>query len=89
MNSFEALRFASLPVSPVALRSRVVYQTAFAQARSVLEIDGDGAAAREVRELFGHVWRQLNGEGRAPMRSANDDLGGARSRAGLNLLPIA
>lgn len=89
LKAFEALRFASLPVSPVALRSRVIYQTAFAQARSVLEIDAGGAAAREVRDLFGHVWRKLNGQGRPPMRSANDDLGGARTQAGLNLLPTA
>lgn len=89
LKAFEALRFASLPVAPVALRSRVVYQTAFAQARSVLEIDGGGAAAREVRDLFGHVWRQLNREVRAPLRSANDDLGASRSRAPFGLMPTA
>ncbi|MGA0606623.1 AAA family ATPase [Phenylobacterium sp. VNQ135] len=86
LKAFEALRFASLPVAPTALRSRVVYQTAFAQARSVLEIEPNGAAAGEVRELFAQVWRQLNGAGRAPMRSANDDLGRA---AGLRLVPTA
>jgi len=75
VKAFEALRFAGLPVVPVALRARVIYQTAFAQMRSVLEIDADGAAATEVRELFTHVWRRLKGEGRAPMRTANDDLG--------------
>lgn len=89
LKAFEALRFASLPVAPVALRSRVVYQTAFAQARSVMEMDGGGAAAREVQELFGHVWRQLNGEGRAPMRTANDDLGRTHARAGLAMVPTA
>jgi chromosome partitioning protein len=74
VKAFEALRFADLPVTPTALRSRVVYQTAFAQGRSVLEIDRDGQASAEVRELFGCVWKALGGERRAPMRSANDDL---------------
>lgn len=78
--AFEALRFASLPVSPCALRARMIYQTAFAQLRSVLEMEPDGAASAEVRELFAHVWRALNGAPRAPLRTANDDLG--RSDAG-------
>ena len=75
VKAFEALRFANLPVITTALRSRMVYQTAFAQARSVLEIDAGGPAAREVRTLFGQVWRRLNGEAPAPAASANDDLG--------------
>jgi chromosome partitioning protein len=74
MKAFEALRFAGLPVTPTALRSRLIYQSAFAQGRSVLEIDQDGAASGEVRELFLHVWKSLSGEVRAPMRTANDDL---------------
>jgi chromosome partitioning protein len=74
LKAFEALRFAGLPVTSTALRSRLVYQTAFAQGRSVLEIDRDGQASLEIRELFGSVWRALGGELRAPLRSANDDL---------------
>ena len=74
LKAFEALRFASLPVAPTAIRARMVYQTAFAQGRSVLEIDGDGQAAGEMRDLFSHVWRRLNGEWPAAMASANDDL---------------
>jgi chromosome partitioning protein len=74
MKAFEALRFASLPVSPVALRSRVVYQSAFAQGRSVLEIDRDGAASAEVRDLFKHVWGRLTVQIRPPVGAANDDL---------------
>lgn len=74
LKAFEALRFASLPVAPTAIRARMVYQTAFAQGRSVLEIDGDGQAAGEMRDLFSHVWRRLNGERPAAMASANDDL---------------
>lgn len=75
VKAFEALRFASLPVAPIALRSRIVYQTAAAQARSVLEMENGAAAAREIRDLFTHVWRHMNGEASAPMRTANDDLG--------------
>ena len=74
VKAFEALRFAGLPVSPVALRSRLSYQTAFAYGRSVLEIDSEGAAAVEVHELFKLAWGRLGGEIRAPLRTANDDL---------------
>ena len=74
VKAFEALRFAGLPVTPTALRSRLVYQTAFAQGRSVLEIDRDGAASAEVRELFLHLWKSLTGDMRTPLRTANDDL---------------
>ena len=76
LKAFEALRFAGLPVAPTALRSRVVYQSAFAQMRSVMEMDGEGAqaASAEVSELFSGVWRALNGDGRAAMKTANDDL---------------
>jgi len=74
VKAFEALRFANLPVAPTAVRGRMVYQTAFAQGRSVLEIDAGGPAAREMRDLFSHVWRRLNGERPAAMTSANDDL---------------
>jgi chromosome partitioning protein len=91
VKAFEALRFAGLPVAPIALRSRVGYQTAFAQMRSVLELDGQDSAAAEVRALFGEIWRRLRGEAPAPVRSANDDLGrGWTARAaGLTLAPIA
>jgi chromosome partitioning protein len=89
LKAFEALRFANLPVAPIPVRARMVYQTAFAQARSVLEIDAEGAAALEVRALFGHVWRRLNGERPAAMTSANDDLAraAARARGALGLVP--
>ena len=75
LKAFEALRFAGLPVTGTALRSRVVYQTAFAQRRSVLEIEGADQASDEVRALFSEVWKRLSGEKPAPVRTANDDLG--------------
>jgi len=81
VKALEALRFAGLPVTPIALRSRLIYQTAFAHARSVLEIDRDGAASAEVRELFAEVWRRLGGEIRGPLRTANDDLRRPAGRA--------
>jgi len=83
LKAFEALRFANLPVATTAVRARMVYQTAFAQGRSVLEIDAEGTAAREVRALFSHVWKRLNGERPAAVSTANDDL----ARAGLRLRP--
>lgn len=88
MKAFEALRFANLPVAGVAVRSRMIYQTAFAQGRSVLEIDAEGSAAHEVKALFAQVWRRLNGERPAPVVSANDDLSRVR-RGGLGLAPSA
>jgi len=81
VKAFEALRFAGLPVTPAALRARVVYQTAFAQGRSVLEIDQDGQASAEVRDLFKEVWRALGGERRLNLKSANDDLRRPAARA--------
>jgi chromosome partitioning protein len=72
VKAFEALRFAKLPVAPSALRARMVYQTAFGQGRSVMETEPDGAAAREVRALFGQVWRRLCGEPLIAPASAND-----------------
>lgn len=84
VKAFDALRFANLPVAPTAVRARMVYQTAFAQACSVLESDPDGAAAAEIRLLFSHVWRRLNGERVAPVASANDDL---RRTGALRLAP--
>jgi chromosome partitioning protein len=88
LKAFEALRFAGLPVTPVALRSRLIYQTALAQGRSVLEIDRAGAASAEVRDLFSHVWRTITGETRTPVRTANDDLKRPAPRLGaLSLRP--
>jgi chromosome partitioning protein len=75
VKAYEALRFAGLPTAPVALRSRVAYQAAFAQLRGVSEMDASCAAAREVQALFKDLWRRLRGEAPAPLRSANDDLG--------------
>lgn len=91
VKAFEALRFAGLPVTPVALRSRLIYQTAFAQMRSVLEIDRGGSASAEVRQLFNAVWRTITGHVRAPLRTANDDLRRPVARtAGLTFVsPVA
>jgi chromosome partitioning protein len=88
LKAFDALRFAGLPVAPTALRSRVVYQTAFALRRSVLEIEGAGQAAAEVRQLFAHAWRRLNGEAPAPVKTANDDLRHTGARRSLKLAAV-
>ena len=44
------------------------------QARAVNEIEPEGAAAVEVRQLFAEIWRRLNGQAHAPLRSANEDV---------------
>lgn len=74
VKAFDALRFAGLPVAPTALRSRVVYQTAFDHGRSVLEVEGADQAAEEVRALFGHVWARLLALTAPPVKTANDDI---------------
>lgn len=92
VRAFEALRFAGLPVTPTVVRSRLVYQTAFAQGRSVLEIDEGGAASDEIRALFRHVWDAISGERRPALSTANDDHRAATTRrsgvksAGLTLV---
>jgi chromosome partitioning protein len=87
VKAFEALRFAGLPVAPVALRSRVAYQTAFAQMRAVLEMEGEQAACAEVRALFLDVWRRLRGEAAPPVRPPHQHIGPPRSNGGLRLAP--
>ena len=68
--AFDALRFAGLPTAPIALRSRLAYQTFLPQMNSVVE---DGVASDEVRRLFAHVWRMLRDESRRPARMVHDD----------------
>lgn len=74
VKAFDALRFAGLPVALTPLRARVVYQTAFDQGRSVMEIEGADQAAQEVRDLFDHAWRKLNQAPAVSVKTANDDL---------------
>ena len=69
--AFEARRSAGLPVTPITLRSRNVYQTA-AQARCSRSTRM--AAATDVRQLLEETWRRLTGGVRASLRTANDDL---------------
>jgi chromosome partitioning protein len=89
LKAFQALRFASLPVASIALRSRLIYQTAFAHGRAVTEMEPEGMAAFEMRELFGQAWRRLNGEAPAPLKTANEDLlrPAAQFRAQMGLPP--
>ena len=73
-------RVLQTPAGPL-VHVRVPMDTAFAQRRSVLEIDRTGAASAEVGQLFRDVWRAIGGEKRAPLRTANDDLRSPTSRA--------
>jgi len=54
--SLEALRFTGLPVSPVVLRSRAVYQSALGSGKSAEEL-GASPAADETAALWRHVER--------------------------------
>lgn len=63
----EALRFCGLPIAPVGLRSRAVYQQSIARGLSVVEWDAQTSAAQEVDRLWSHVAAllALDGQGRA------------------------
>lgn len=69
VKALAALRFASLPVAPVHIRSRTDYQQACGLGQSVGEYDPKGQAATEMQVLFAELWRRLAGEAR---RAAND-----------------
>lgn len=52
--ALSALAYMKAPLSPVILRSRVIYQTALERGRSVEET-ADGAAMEEITSLWAHV----------------------------------
>ena len=62
----EALRFCGLPIAPVGLRSRAIYQQAIARGLSVGEWDAASPGAQEIDRLWSHVAAllALDGEGR-------------------------
>lgn len=62
--AIEALRFCGLPIAPVGLRSRTLYQQAIARGLSVGEWDAQAPAAREVERLWSHVAALLALDGR-------------------------
>jgi chromosome partitioning protein len=59
LKAIEALRFCGLPVAPVGLRARAVYQQSIAHGRSVGEWDPASPAAQEIGRLWDHVAAQL------------------------------
>jgi len=65
LKAFEALRYAGLPVAPVALRARTAYQSALSQGLSMAEYGLDDKAAGELGRLFAYVLAQLDEETRA------------------------
>lgn len=69
VKALAALRFASLPVAPVHIRSRADYQTACSLGQSVGEFEPKGGAAAEMQALFAHLWHRLAGQ---DLRAAND-----------------
>lgn len=51
----EALRFCGLPIAPVGLRARAIYQQSIARGRSVTEWDPTSSASQEISRLWTHV----------------------------------
>jgi chromosome partitioning protein len=51
----EALRFCGLPIAPVGLRARAIYQQSIARGRSVTEWDATSSASQEITRLWTHV----------------------------------
>jgi chromosome partitioning protein len=51
----EALRFCGLPIAPVGLRSRTIYQQAIARGLSVGEWDARAPAVQEIDRLWSHL----------------------------------
>jgi chromosome partitioning protein len=64
--AIEALRFCGLPVAPVGLRARAIYQQSVAHGRSVGEWDPANPAGQEIERLWTHVAAllALDGQGR-------------------------
>lgn len=60
--ALEALRLMRLPVAPVILRSRAVYQTALANGLSAEESAFPGPAAEEMAQLWSFIERFAFGE---------------------------
>ncbi len=57
----ELLLDYGLPLAPVALRNRVIYQTAFSQGRSPQEVEPEGMASSELAALWAHISGRLRG----------------------------
>jgi chromosome partitioning protein len=68
--ALRALDHMRLPVSPVLMRSRAIYQTALETGRSAEE-GADATAAREIADLWGFIERLAFAElGRTPLAVA-------------------
>lgn len=63
--AFEALRLMQLPVAPVALRARAVYQNSLTSGRSVEELEPGNAAAEELGRLWHYIERFALGAGKS------------------------
>jgi chromosome partitioning protein len=57
--AIELLMGYGMPLAPVALRARQIYQTAFMSGRSPLDIEPNGLAADELRRLWSYVAGRL------------------------------
>jgi chromosome partitioning protein len=60
LETVEALRALSLPIAPVGLRARAVYQSSGSNGLTAPEAAPDTAAAREIALLWAHVENTLS-----------------------------
>ena len=63
--ALEALRLMQLPVAPVALRARALYQNSLTSGRSVEELEPGNPAAEEIGRLWAYLERFALGSGKA------------------------
>ena len=63
--ALEALRLMQLPVAPVALRARALYQNSLTSGRSVEELEPGNAAAEEIGRLWAYLERFALGAARS------------------------
>lgn len=69
LEAVESLKMLGLPVAPVGLRARAVYQQAVAGGLTAQEAQPASAAAREVALLWEHVDASLFSSGPAARRT--------------------
>lgn len=62
LKAAEALRFAGMPVAPIGLRARAIFQQSIAHGRSVCEWDPTSPAAQEIERLWAHIAPLLHGQ---------------------------
>jgi chromosome partitioning protein len=69
LKAAEALRFTGMPVAPIGMRARSVFQHSIAHGRSVCEWEPESAASQEIQRLWSHVAPLLLGQTELAVRA--------------------